>query len=86
LNGTEAFVDSTVVYFERPDDEQQIAHPSGGDSCTALYLSKAMLSAIWRGEPGLPTTRWQATRQRTSGNGCYSRPWYAGTRATWRRS
>jgi AraC-like DNA-binding protein len=54
LNGTDFFVDPTVVYFERPDDEQQIAHPAGGDSCTALYLSDAMLASIWGGEPGLP--------------------------------
>jgi AraC-like DNA-binding protein len=54
LNGTDFFVDPTVVYFERPDDEQQIAHPAGGgDSCTALYLSEQLLAAIW-GEPGLP--------------------------------
>jgi len=55
LNGAEAFVDPTVVYFERPGDEQQIAHPTdGGDSCTALYLSDAILSDIWGGELGLP--------------------------------
>ena len=53
-NGADFFVDSTVVYFERPNDEQQIAHPAGGDSCTALYLSDAMLASIWGGEPGLP--------------------------------
>ena len=53
-NGAESFVDPTVVYFERPDDEQQIAHPSGGDSCTALYLSESLLAAIWGCEPGLP--------------------------------
>jgi AraC-like DNA-binding protein len=55
LNGAEFFVDPTVVYFERPDDEQQIAHPAGGgDSCTALYLSDELLAAIRGGEPGLP--------------------------------
>jgi AraC-like DNA-binding protein len=54
VNGAESFVDPTVVYFERPDDEQQIAHPAGGDSCTALYLSEAALSQLWGGEPGLP--------------------------------
>jgi AraC-like DNA-binding protein len=53
-NGSDSFIDSTVVYFERPDDEQQIAHPHGGDSCTALYLSEAILSELWGGEPGLP--------------------------------
>jgi AraC-like DNA-binding protein len=54
LNGRESFVDSTVVYFERPDDEQQIAHPGGGDSCTALYLSETLLASVWGGEPSLP--------------------------------
>jgi AraC-like DNA-binding protein len=54
LNGADFFVDPTVVYFERPGDEQQIAHPGAGDSCTALYLSEELLAAIWGGEPGLP--------------------------------
>jgi AraC-like DNA-binding protein len=55
LNGVDSFVDPTVLYFERPDDEQQIAHPSGGgDSCTTLYLSDSMLARLWGGEPGLP--------------------------------
>jgi AraC-like DNA-binding protein len=54
VNGAESFVDSTVVYFERPDDEQQIAHPGGGDSCTVLYLSDEILAKLWGGEPGLP--------------------------------
>ena len=54
LNGCESFVDPTVVYFERPDDEQQIAHPGGGDSCTALYLSETLLASLWGDEPGLP--------------------------------
>jgi AraC-like DNA-binding protein len=52
-NGAESFVDPAVLYFERPGDEQQISHPAGGDSCTALYLSEEMLGAIG-GEPGLP--------------------------------
>ena len=54
LNGTDFFVDPTVVYFERPDDEQQIAHPAGGDSCSVVYLSEATLATMWAGEPGLP--------------------------------
>src|SRR5438105_13472985 len=54
LNGRESFVDPTVVYFEQPDDEQQIAHPGGGASCTALYLSETLLASLWGGEPGLP--------------------------------
>jgi AraC-like DNA-binding protein len=55
LNGVDSFVDPTVVYFERPDDEQRIAHPaSEGDSCTALNLSESMAAWLWGGEPGLP--------------------------------
>jgi AraC-like DNA-binding protein len=54
VNGRESFVDPTVVYFEQPNDEQQIAHPGEGDSCTVLYLSDALLASAWGGEPGLP--------------------------------
>jgi AraC-like DNA-binding protein len=54
VNGAEAFVDPTVVYFERPSDEQQIAHPAGGDSCTAIYVSAALVASVRGGEPGLP--------------------------------
>jgi AraC-like DNA-binding protein len=54
LNGAEAFVDPTVVYFERPRDEQQISHPAGGDSCTAIYVSAELLASVRGGEPGLP--------------------------------
>jgi AraC-like DNA-binding protein len=54
VNGRESFVDPTVVYFERPDDQQEIAHPVAGDSCTALYLSEELLASIWGGDPGVP--------------------------------
>jgi AraC-like DNA-binding protein len=56
VNGVETFVDPTVVYFERPTDEQQIAHPAGGDACTALYPSEELLASLWGGELGLPRT------------------------------
>jgi AraC-like DNA-binding protein len=54
VNGIETFVDPTVVYFERPADEQQIAHPGRGDACTVLYLSQALLASLCGGEPELP--------------------------------
>jgi AraC-like DNA-binding protein len=54
VNGAERFVDPTVAYFERPADEQQIAHHGGGDSCSALYLSEVVLASLWGGEPGVP--------------------------------
>ena len=34
--------------------EQQIAHPAGGDSCTALYVSETTLASLWGCELGLP--------------------------------
>jgi AraC-like DNA-binding protein len=37
-----------------PDDEQQIAHPAGGDACTVVYLSDSVLASLWGGELGLP--------------------------------
>ena len=54
LNGIETFVDSTVAYFERPGDEQQISHLAGGDSCTAVYLSARLLASVHGGEEWLP--------------------------------
>jgi AraC-like DNA-binding protein len=37
--GVESVLDPTTAYFERPGDEQQVAHPAdGGDACTQLTL------------------------------------------------
>jgi AraC-like DNA-binding protein len=53
--GSESMLDPTVVYFSRPGEEQQIAHPrDGGDACTAISLSDELLAGMWGGEPGLP--------------------------------
>ena len=53
--GRESLLDSTIAYFSRPGDEQRFAHPrDGGDTCTAIHLSKDLLASIWGGEPGLP--------------------------------
>jgi hypothetical protein len=54
VNGIDTFVDPTVVYFERPADEQQISHPGRGDSCTVLNLSDALLASVCGGELDLP--------------------------------
>lgn len=55
IEGSEAMLDSAVVYFSRPGEEQQIAHPSdGGDACTAISLTDDLLAGLWGGEPGLP--------------------------------
>jgi AraC-like DNA-binding protein len=34
LGGVESVAERTVCYLERPGEEQQIAHPAGGDVCT----------------------------------------------------
>jgi len=54
VNGVEMLVDPTVVYFERPADEQEISHSVEGDSCTAVSISEDLLASIRGGEPGLP--------------------------------
>jgi AraC-like DNA-binding protein len=39
VDGVESVVDSVTAYFERPGEEQQVAHPvEGGDACTQLTL------------------------------------------------
>jgi AraC-like DNA-binding protein len=53
-NGLETFIDPHVVYFERPSDEQEIAHPRGGDLCTCVYLSLELLASLNGCEPTLP--------------------------------
>ena len=44
-------LDRTIGYLGEPGEEEQFAHPSGGDACTSVQLSPAS----WRqlvGEPG----------------------------------
>ena len=56
VNGVDELVDPTTAYFERPHDEQQIAHPlDGGDACTAIVLRPEVVAAMWGGQPELPT-------------------------------
>jgi AraC-like DNA-binding protein len=53
--GSEDLVDPGVVYFERPGEEQEIAHPvDGGDVCTAVGLPDEVLATVAGGEPVLP--------------------------------
>ncbi|MFF0252099.1 helix-turn-helix domain-containing protein [Micromonospora zamorensis] len=42
--GGEEFVDPTVGYVTAPGEEEQFAHPSGGDDCTSVHVS----SRLWR--------------------------------------
>ena len=47
VDGHEVLVDPSVVYFERPGEEQRIRHPvEGGDACTVLTISAEVLRSI----------------------------------------
>jgi AraC-like DNA-binding protein len=53
-NGVDSLVDPSAVYFERPGDEYQVAHPGdGGDASTLLTLSEGVLASL-RGDATLP--------------------------------
>ncbi|HXJ64965.1 MAG TPA: AraC family transcriptional regulator [Actinomycetota bacterium] len=55
VNGVEDVLDPTNAYFERPGDEQRVAHPAGGgDRCTGIAVSAEIAATLWGGEPGLP--------------------------------
>jgi AraC-like DNA-binding protein len=55
VNGVETAVDPTSAYFERPHEEQHVAHHvEGGDACTALALRPWVLARIWGGDPNVP--------------------------------
>jgi AraC-like DNA-binding protein len=55
VGGAEAVLDPAMGYWERPGDEQQVAHPLGhGDVCTAVTLSEELVAALAGGEPTVP--------------------------------
>ena len=56
VDGREYLVGPKVVYFQRPGEEQQIAHPfAGGDACLSIRLSADLVGAAAAGElPGGP--------------------------------
>jgi len=55
VDGVESFLDPVAIYFERPGQEQQIAHPStGGDECTQIVLEPTTLESVWGGDFRVP--------------------------------
>lgn len=46
VDGVELLADRMVGYCERPGSVQQIAHPFGGDTCTAIGLSEKVLGSL----------------------------------------
>jgi AraC-like DNA-binding protein len=56
VEGVESLLDPSVVYFEAPGAEQQVAHPhDGGDACTVFALSAEVAAELWGGDADLPT-------------------------------
>jgi AraC-like DNA-binding protein len=56
VEGVESLLDPSVVYFEAPGAEQQVAHPhDGGDACTVFALSAEVTAELWGGDADLPT-------------------------------
>ena len=57
VDGVESFLDPVAMFFERPGQVQQIAHPGeGGDDCTQIVLSGAVIGSVW-GDDFRPPTR-----------------------------
>lgn len=55
IQGREFVVDPTVAYVEGRGQEQEIAHPAGGDVCTAVSFPQEVFASVWGGESHLPT-------------------------------
>jgi AraC-like DNA-binding protein len=53
VDGVESVVDAAGGYVQRPGSEQRIAHPCGGDRCTSIAVSRAMVESM-AGEGSLP--------------------------------
>lgn len=55
VDDVDVLLDPAVIYFERPGQQQQVAHPyDGGDACTVFSLGSDLVAQIWGGEPELP--------------------------------
>jgi AraC-like DNA-binding protein len=46
VNGRERVVDPATAYLQWPGDEEQFAHPAGGDVCTAIALGPASAARL----------------------------------------
>jgi hypothetical protein len=46
VNGVESVIDTVSGYVQRPDSEQRIAHPKGGDRCTSITMSASAFESL----------------------------------------
>ena len=56
VNGVESVIDPVSGYVLRPDSEQRIAHPNGGDRCTSVSMPTSAL-VLLVGDDRLPVGR-----------------------------
>ena len=50
----DVYADPCTAYFEQPGEEHEFAHPApGGDVCTAIEVSAALVAAAFAGDPEL---------------------------------
>ena len=64
VDGGEATYDSTRAYCMAPGQEQRYDHPhEGGDDCTAIFLTGALVESLSGGERVLPTGPLHTTPQ-----------------------
>jgi AraC-like DNA-binding protein len=49
VDGTELVLDGSTGYLNRPGSEQRMAHPAGGDVCTAFSFDAAAYDELTRG-------------------------------------
>jgi AraC-like DNA-binding protein len=46
VNGVERVAERSIGYLERPGEEQQIAHPAGGDVCTWMSFQPELWASV----------------------------------------
>src|SRR5688500_1323226 len=52
----EEVLEPGVAYFQRGGEEEEFAHPhEGGDRCTSIGVSDAVLASLLGGDPTLPS-------------------------------
>jgi AraC-like DNA-binding protein len=50
----EQVIEPGVAYLQRAGEEDEFAHPHGGDACTAIGVGAGMLASLLGGDPALP--------------------------------
>ena len=54
VRGRDLLVDNSSGYLETPGQEQQVAHPTGGDVCTAISFPRTLFASVCGGDLECP--------------------------------